>query len=52
MDVTESPVQLLGGAGSPSDFPSSGMMRDARSPKYEAPTKIQHIVMSRALLAA
>ena len=40
MDVTESAVQLLRGAGYTRDFPVERMMRDAKSPKYtRAPTR-------------
>src|SRR6201990_2747341 len=53
MDVTESAVQLLGGAGYTRDFPVERMMRDAKITQiYEGTNQIQHIVMSRALLAA
>ena len=52
MDVTESAVQLLGGAGYTRDFPLERMMRDAKITQiYEGTNQIQHIVMSRALLA-
>jgi alkylation response protein AidB-like acyl-CoA dehydrogenase len=52
MDVTESAVQLLGGAGYTRDFPVERMMRDAKITQiYEGTNQIQHIVMSRALLA-
>src|SRR5712672_4485398 len=51
MDVTESAVQLLGGAGYTRDFPVERMMRDAKITQiYEGTNQIQHIVMSRALL--
>jgi len=53
MDVTESAVQLLGGAGYTRDFPVERMMRDAKITQiYKGTNQIQHIVMSRALLAA
>jgi alkylation response protein AidB-like acyl-CoA dehydrogenase len=52
MDVTESAVQLLGGAGCTRDFPVERMMRDPKITQiYEGTNQIQHIVMSRALLA-
>ncbi len=52
MDVTESAVQLFGGAGYTRDFPVERMMRDAKITQiYEGTNQIQHIVMSRALLA-
>ena len=51
MDVTESAVQLFGGAGYTRDFPVERMMRDAKITQiYEGTNQIQHIVMSRALL--
>ena len=53
MDVTESAVQLFGGAGYTRDFPVERMMPDAKiTQTYEGTNQIQHIVMSRALLAA
>ena len=53
MDVTESAVQLFGGAGYTRDFPVERMMRDAKiTQTYEGTNQIQHIVMSRAILAA
>ena len=53
MDVTESAVQLFGGAGYTRDFPVERMMRDAKITQiYEGTNQIQHIVMSRAILAA
>jgi alkylation response protein AidB-like acyl-CoA dehydrogenase len=52
MEVTESAVQLFGGAGYTRDFPVERMMRDAKITQiYEGTNQIQHIVMSRALLA-
>src|ERR1700756_5366413 len=51
MGVTESAVQLFGGAGYTRDFPVERMMRDAKITQiYEGTNQIQHIVMSRALL--
>jgi alkylation response protein AidB-like acyl-CoA dehydrogenase len=53
MDVTESAVQLFGGAGYTRDFPVERMMRDAKITQiYEGTNQIQHIVMARALLAS
>jgi alkylation response protein AidB-like acyl-CoA dehydrogenase len=52
MDVTESAVQQLRGAGYTRDFPAERMMRDAKITQiYGGTNQIQHIVMSRALLA-
>jgi alkylation response protein AidB-like acyl-CoA dehydrogenase len=52
MDVSESAVQLLGGAGYTRDFPVERMMRDAKITQiYEGTNQIQHIVMARALLS-
>ena len=46
MDVTESAVQLLGGAGYTRDFPVERMMRDAKINQiYEGTNQIQHIVL-------
>jgi alkylation response protein AidB-like acyl-CoA dehydrogenase len=51
MDVTESAVQLFGGAGYTRDFPVERMMRDAKITQiYEGTNQIQRVVMSRALL--
>jgi alkylation response protein AidB-like acyl-CoA dehydrogenase len=51
MDVTESAVQLFGGAGYTTDFPVERMMRDAKITQiYEGTNQIQRVVMSRALL--
>jgi alkylation response protein AidB-like acyl-CoA dehydrogenase len=51
MDVTESAVQLFGGAGYTSDVPVERMMRDAKITQiYEGTNQIQRVVMSRALL--
>ncbi|MGH3968007.1 MAG: acyl-CoA dehydrogenase family protein, partial [Mycobacterium sp.] len=51
MDVTESAVQLFGGAGSTTDFPVERFMRDAKITQiYEGTNQIQRVVMSRALL--
>ncbi|HEY5856578.1 MAG TPA: acyl-CoA dehydrogenase [Aldersonia sp.] len=51
MDVTESAVQLFGGAGYTRDFPVERMMRDAKITQiYEGTNQIQRLVMSRALL--
>jgi alkylation response protein AidB-like acyl-CoA dehydrogenase len=46
MDVTESAVQLLGGAGYTRDFAVERMMRDAKITQiYEGTSQIQHIVL-------
>ncbi len=51
MDVTESAVQLFGGAGYTRDFPVERMMRDAKITQiYEGTNQIQRVVMSRAIL--
>ncbi|OBI49858.1 acyl-CoA dehydrogenase [Mycobacterium kyorinense] len=51
MDVTESSVQLFGGAGYTTDFPVERFMRDAKITQiYEGTNQIQRVVMSRALL--
>ncbi|MGH3596305.1 MAG: acyl-CoA dehydrogenase [Mycobacterium sp.] len=51
MDVTESAVQLFGGAGYTTDFPVERFMRDAKITQiYEGTNQIQRVVMSRALL--
>jgi alkylation response protein AidB-like acyl-CoA dehydrogenase len=51
MEVTESAVQLFGGAGYTTDFPVERMMRDAKITQiYEGTNQIQRMVMSRALL--
>lgn len=51
MDVTESAVQLFGGAGYTTDFPVERFMRDAKITQiYEGTNQIQRLVMSRAVL--
>lgn len=51
MDVTESAVQLFGGAGYTTDFPVERFMRDAKITQiYEGTNQIQRVVMSRAVL--
>jgi alkylation response protein AidB-like acyl-CoA dehydrogenase len=45
-------VQLFGGVGYTQDIPVERMMRDAEITQiYEGTNQIQHIAMSRALLA-
>jgi alkylation response protein AidB-like acyl-CoA dehydrogenase len=51
MAVTTDAVQLLGGNGYTSDFPTERFMRDAKVTQiYEGTNQIQRVVISKNLL--